>query len=43
MDCQPFFSKVERSIKFCLVALSSGYGTCSSLHPAVSLASLDHI
>ena len=46
IDSQPFFSEVERSIKFCFVTsrrLSSLHGTCSSLHPTESLASLDQI
>ena len=37
---------VERSSKFCFVASqrrSSRHGTCSSLHPMASLASLDQI
>ena len=46
IDSWPFFAKVERSTKFCFVAslrLSSWHGTCSSLHPTASLASLDQI
>ena len=36
-----FFAKVERSTNFVLLFFQ--HGTCSSLHPTASLASLDQI
>ena len=44
IDSRPYFAKVERSTNFVASQrLSSRHGTCSSLHPTASLASLDQI